>query len=693
MKSGWNATLTTRTLIQLGTAVGSIIVIAGCMTYYLVFRAVEQRGLDHLNQYLEERVQRLESEMAVIPMNLNIARDAFVERYAQPDPPGFLQGWEQRFEMHPDGGIRSRREYANDYLYAPLWVHKDAVVNDDLKRRILIMEEVCLKFQPGWVHGFRSLYGFTSDSMAVIGFDPALANWIYTQPSDYPVNTEEFGFVATRKANPERKMVWTGTTSNQGNNASLVSVVLPIEIDGRHVISVGHDMLVDKLISETERTEVPGMKHMIFRDDGRMIASPGRAKEIYDGQGQLNMKSAPDPVWRSLYTAFGGRTDHDFSGYDASTDLHFAGHRLAGPQWIYLSTLPRSVLRAQAFESTRWVLWSALASLALELVLLGLILRQSIARPVGQLVAATRKLAAGGERVTLAFERNDELGELAAAFNEMAGKVVERDAALRDEKTSLERRVMERTTELQAALAKQTELARLKTDFVSLVTHEFRTPLGVIMSASEVLNRYFERLSPDKRTRHLEMILSSTRNLAALIEEVLLLGRAEEGRMQFSPTPMDVERFCRTLCDEMQSATKGTSPIEFSVSTSLEGAVSDEAILRHILSNLLSNAVKYSEPGSPVEFAALRQGASLVMIIRDHGIGIPAEEQDRLFTSFTRASNVGTRPGTGLGLVVVQRCVQLHGGTLTLTSVVDLGTTVTVTLPVFDVTPSQDSTL
>lgn len=79
--------------------------------------------------------------------------------------------------------------------------------------------------------------------------------------------------------------------------------------------------------------------------------------------------------------------------------------------------------------------------------------------------------------MTLAFERNDELGELAAAFNEMAGKVVERDAALRDEKTSLERRVMERTTELQAALAKQTELARLKTDFVSLVTHEFRTPL------------------------------------------------------------------------------------------------------------------------------------------------------------------------------------------------------------------------
>lgn len=683
MNFGWNTSLTTRTLIQLGSAVGCIIVVAACITYYLVFRAVEQRGLDHLNQYLEERVQRLEGEMEVIPKNLTIARDAFVERYAQKDPPGFMDGWDRHFERNADGATRSKREFSDDYHYAPLWVHKDAVLDEDLKRRVLIMEEICLKFQPGWVHGFRSLYGFTSDQMAVLGFDPALANWIYTQPSDYPVNTEEFGLVATRAANPERKIMWTGTTSNQGNSASLVSVVLPIELNGRHIISVGHDMLVDRLIGETERSEVTGMKHMIFRDDGRVIASPGRSKEIYDGQGKLNMKTAPDPAWRSLYAAIGGRPDHQFSGYDASTDLHFSGHRLAGPEWIYLSTLPRSVLRAQAFESTRWVLWSALASLGLELGLLGLVLRNSIARPVGELVAATRKVAAGEESVSLVFQRQDELGELAAAFNEMSRKVVERDAALRDEKTSLERRVTERTTELQAALAQQTELARLKTDFVSLVSHEFRTPLGVIMSASDVLHRYFDRLPAEKRARHLEMILSSTKNLASLIEEVLLLGRAEEGRMQFAPSTLNLERFCRTLCDEMRSATKAASTIEFTDLSSLEGAVSDEQILRHILSNLLSNAVKYSEPDSLVEFVVTRQGNDAVFTVHDYGIGIPEEDQARLFNSFTRGSNVGNRPGTGLGLVVVQRCVQLHGGTLKLSSALGHGTTVTVTLPVF----------
>jgi signal transduction histidine kinase len=244
-------------------------------------------------------------------------------------------------------------------------------------------------------------------------------------------------------------------------------------------------------------------------------------------------------------------------------------------------------------------------------------------------------------------------------------------------------RVAERTRELDEALAHERELGEMKSRFVTLVSHEFRTPLGVIMSASDVLQRYFERLPAEKRQRHLDMILRSTRNLASLIEEVLLLGRVEEGHMPFVPAAMDLEKLCRTFADEAHSAGGGACPIVFRPESSLEGAAGDEALLRHILSNLLSNAVKYSEPGTPVEFTARRAGDAAVFTIRDHGIGISAEDQARLFTSFTRGQNVGTRPGTGLGLVVVQRCVKLHGGSLDLASTLGQGTTVTVTLPLF----------
>lgn len=245
-------------------------------------------------------------------------------------------------------------------------------------------------------------------------------------------------------------------------------------------------------------------------------------------------------------------------------------------------------------------------------------------------------------------------------------------------------RSAERNAELERALAKERELGEMKSSFVSLVSHEFRTPLGVIMSSVEVLREYFDRLPPEKRQRQLDMIFRSTKNLASLIEEVLLLGRVDEGRMQFKPEPLDLEKCCRALADEAVSATSGACPILFKTESPLAGAASDEALLRHILGNLLSNAVKYSEPGAPVDFTAARQNGSVIFTVRDRGIGIPPEDQAKLFTSFTRGSNVGNRPGTGLGLVLVQKCVCLHGGALDIQSAPGAGTTVTVRLPVFE---------
>ncbi|MCI0536138.1 MAG: PAS domain S-box protein [Verrucomicrobiales bacterium] len=245
--------------------------------------------------------------------------------------------------------------------------------------------------------------------------------------------------------------------------------------------------------------------------------------------------------------------------------------------------------------------------------------------------------------------------------------------------------------ELLKNLAREKELGEMKTGFVSLVSHEFRTPLGVIMSATEVLQRYFDRLSAEKRARHLEMIFRSTKNLATLIEEVLVLGKVEEGRMQFTPAPIALESFCRTLADEVTSATNAVCPIQFHAAGSFDAAVSDESLLRHILTNLLSNAVKYSEPGTPVEFLIERRNGNAVFTVRDRGIGIATEDQERLFSSFTRGRNVGERPGSGLGLVIVQRCVTLHGGEIDLKSAPGKGTTVTVQLPVFDAPSSCEN--
>lgn len=237
--------------------------------------------------------------------------------------------------------------------------------------------------------------------------------------------------------------------------------------------------------------------------------------------------------------------------------------------------------------------------------------------------------------------------------------------------------------EIVKALAREKELSLLKSNFVSLVSHEFRTPLGVIQSACDVLDRYLERLPPEKRRKHLDMIFRSTRNLAQLVDGVLLLGKVEDGRVQFEPAPLNLVSVCSQIIDEVRSATGSQAVVILEADPGLPTAWSDAALLRHIFSNLLSNAVKYSPEGSPVNFRLVRKEADVIFTIQDRGIGIPTEDQKNLFTSFARGTNVGGRPGTGLGLVIVRRCVALHGGSIELHSVENGGTTVTVRLPLF----------
>ena len=246
----------------------------------------------------------------------------------------------------------------------------------------------------------------------------------------------------------------------------------------------------------------------------------------------------------------------------------------------------------------------------------------------------------------------------------------------------LEEKIAGRTVELKEALAHEKELNRLKGNFVSMVTHEIRTPLALILSSSQILSRYLDRLAPAKRGEHLQTIDAAVARMNALVEDVLIFSKAEAGRMTFNPIMLDVSSFCVRLVDEALSATNRRCPVKLAV-TDCPAARGDEHLLRHIFANLLSNAVKYSLPGVPVTFSVTRHEGDAVFQVQDHGQGIPASDREHLFTPFYRGKNVVTTPGTGLGLVIVKHCVERHGGTLVIQSVETAGTTVTVRLPLF----------
>ncbi|MCX6856909.1 MAG: HAMP domain-containing sensor histidine kinase [Verrucomicrobia bacterium] len=232
-----------------------------------------------------------------------------------------------------------------------------------------------------------------------------------------------------------------------------------------------------------------------------------------------------------------------------------------------------------------------------------------------------------------------------------------------------------RAGKLRAALDAERELGRMKNHFVSSVSHEFRTPLSVILSGAELLEAHAGQLSESRRQELLTQIKSSTGRMNEMVEQVLLLGRIESGAMKANPQPVDVAALCREIVEEVQIATQRRCEIVTKLDTGMRSL--DVTLMRSVLANLLTNAVKYSRPGGRVIFEANESSFR----VNDEGIGIPPADLARLGEPFHRASNVGDISGTGLGLAVVKRCVALCGGTFTIHSEEGHGTQVVVTLP------------
>lgn len=234
--------------------------------------------------------------------------------------------------------------------------------------------------------------------------------------------------------------------------------------------------------------------------------------------------------------------------------------------------------------------------------------------------------------------------------------------------------------EIRNALEREKELNELKSRFVSIASHEFRTPLATILSSAQLIENYSQKWSDEKKVSHLHRIQNSVRHMTELLNDVLLINKAEVGKLEFNPIPISLSGFCQEIIEDIQ-LTSTDHKIVFEDKSQCEIINADQKLLRHILTNLLSNAIKYSPSKENVYFDLDDRDNNIIFKVRDEGIGIPEKEQGEIFTSFNRASNVGTISGTGLGLSIIKRSVDLHGGHIELDSTLGVGTTFTIKLP------------
>ena len=259
---------------------------------------------------------------------------------------------------------------------------------------------------------------------------------------------------------------------------------------------------------------------------------------------------------------------------------------------------------------------------------------------------------------------------------ELEGRVEERTIILKEALEKLE--VSQK--ELSSSLDKERQLNEIKSRFVSMASHEFRTPLSTILSSATLISKYPETDEQSKREKHIGRIKESVKHLNELLEDFLSLGKLEEGKVSIAAVQFSVPEFIDDIVDEVKAQLKKDQKIEYSCAGPAE-FTTDKRMLKNILLNLLSNGIKFSGEGKVISLETYQEQHQLKIIIKDQGIGIPEEDQQHLFTTFFRAANASNIQGTGLGLTIIKRYVNLLHGEISLQSVLEEGTTITVKLP------------
>jgi len=245
----------------------------------------------------------------------------------------------------------------------------------------------------------------------------------------------------------------------------------------------------------------------------------------------------------------------------------------------------------------------------------------------------------------------------------------------------LEAKVNQRTIELSESLSREKELYEMKSNFLGIASHEFRTPLGTILSSASLLKKYTENIPQESITKHIDRISSSVIHLNAILNDFLTLEKLRKGFVDIELTEFNLPEFMTQTISEVDEIAKSNNQRIQYTHIGESNVSQSTKILKNILLNLLSNASKFSEQGKKIKITTEVTATSISLIIQDHGIGISLSDQKKLFTEFYRASNAKNIQGTGLGLVIVKNYINMLSGTISLSSRPNKGTLITLTLP------------
>ncbi len=682
------------TLLQMGIRIAVVIALGTLFSYLHLFETLRDQSLVQLERSVVERAQREESIFVLAEDNHAFLKQALQERIQALSPEEVRTRFDSLFVHLPDGTVRNRPEGFDGTKMAGLFVPRGVSVDEDLRRRILASYDVITRYAPAFHTRF-------TDTFIVLPEGPMILYWpdgpTYCQdakPTD-SIISQEFFPLTLPENNPKRKTAWSGVYEDSITHKRMVTVTTPLDVEGRHVASIGHDVFLEELVARTTHDRLPGAYNVIFREDGRLIAHPPEMQK-------------DNPIFESIFQRVKNRRPGQSVLELPESGEYLAVARLRGPNWTFVTVLPESVVAKPALQSARYVLVFGLASLVLELAIMFWVLRKQISLPLMAFTHASDRVAAGDFKVELDTRRQDELGQLAQAFHFMADGIQRREEALRKANEGLEQRVDERTRELKELHRQLVRLARQagRAEVATSVLHNVGNVLNSVHTSAilarerlvglqvedvghlahlleERRNDLATFLTQDERGRNVMPFLSGLgqhlreecHEAVSLLDEVGRytehIGTIVKLQQNYTRTPRlnEPANLAELLEDALRINSAGLTRHEVKVVRNLSPVspiVTDKHMVLMILVNLISNA-KYAMDGAPAEqrCLTLRMEAPAADRVRievcDNGMGIAQELLTRIFQhGFTTREE-----GHGFGLHSSALAAQELGGTLT----------------------------
>ena len=660
-----------------------VMTVLGTLGAFVVFeRELSNRQIGYLTDYVRERSSNVDRRFSNLTTLHKAAEEELGRRIHHLDADRVTELADAYFPLQADGTRRSLPKYfdgmsaGSSYVYGlGAFISRAEETPPEEMRALVAAFGVVSAFGQAARREYDNFYFFTPETRLVM-YGPnrpdRLMFYRHDAPADLSIAKEDMARITLPAFDPERATRCTNLQrliqDTRGDRLS-TACLTPVYVDGRYVGSFGSTMELTGFLTDAVKDTPSGATPLIVTSKGELIAYPGftgigieSERKLADYERRLGLKNLTLKVGKD------GREHGVLESPNGKQIVAFG--RLNGPNWYLLLSYPKSEVMASAAGSASWVLLIGGVASAIQALLVVMLARRSIVRPIERLAASCEPEAFGLTQrpdVSDVESRGDEIGVLATSLRSEREKV---EAVL----ASLEDRVLDRTAQLERA---NTEKSR----FLANMSHELRTPLNGVIAISETLAG--QQATPKGRELA-ELIVSSGRLLERVLTDILDFSKIEAGEIKLASDDFTMDRLVGGIAElhRASAESKGLS-FTWSVDPSAAGRFAGDTVrLTQVLSNLLSNAVKFTEDGH-VSLDVAMQGDAVRFAVTDSGIGFDEEVRSRLFKRFEQADASIRRRfgGTGLGLAISRSLVELMDGTIDVESEPGRGAVFTVLAP------------